>query len=569
MGRPASALRHILISAAVTAFVIVNLLVSYYAPQTDMQVVGAIRPTFQIYPYANGGYNEINSQFYTAHTVRDFSGGETLVLTFPFYERFRLDFLGDGAFSFRRTLAVRTRSGLEETTTIYQFDPERHALLNGLHTHPGGGFAFLASDDPNIDVQVLALPVESTTTAFSILPVLLVFGPILSALFLYRIRRYLAAHRFLVLGMLCVCIALAFLALSLPYNHGPDELSHLFSGQWYLTHLVPPSIDSPVFYDIVWGWDYVVSSPDLTYVLIFKLAHCIEMLQPMDLYRSARLSQIVWLFVLFLLVIRFAKLQVAWAYLLSILIVPQIAYTTTYVNGDALSYFLTIAALGVLLAPKAVDIRAVIPVSLFILCNTKTNYLVLLPVALYLLYRQYGFKYWPYVAMGLVIGSYRRVFTVIDEHMAGRSYLQNELLHCAPSVRDRLLNGKLDYSVIIRPDFYLTSLKSLYAKFGYMSFSLPWYFYVIGACLAILLILANDRREKLLLAAVLVVNFASSEYFSMSIGYQPQGRYLLPAVSLLFLMAVKRIPVRRYLWCSVPTIFAVGDFWLRYLGGAS
>jgi len=369
--------------------------------------------------------------------------------------------------------------------------------------------------------------------------------------------------------MLCVCIFLSFLAFTLPYNHGPDEESHIFSGQWYLTHLSPPSMASPVFYDAYWGWNYVVSSPDLTYWVTFKLAHCIQMLHPMDLYRAARISQIAVLFGVFLLVLRFTRIHVAWAILLSAVLVPQIAYTLTYVNGDALSYFLSIAALGILLAPKDLDSRLAIVVSLFILCNTKTNYLVLLPVALYILYRQYGFKYWPYVVAGFAIGSYRRVFSLVDEHLVGRTFLQNELLHCSPAVRDRLLSGRLEYATLTNPDFYETSLQSLYAKFGYMTFSLPWYFYVAGASLAILLILANDRREKIVIAILFVMNLAMSEYFSMSVGYQPQGRYLFPTIVVLVLMAARRIRVQRYLWYAIPTAFAVTTFWLRYLGRVS
>jgi len=560
-------LRRIYVSAAVTGFVILNLLVSYYSPQVRILVTGSVRQTFQIYLFDNG-YTETNSQYYTAHTVRDPGAPDALELTFPIHERFRLDFLGDGTVAFPGRLTVVTRTGLRQVAATYRFDP---ALLttHGLRRNPQGAFTFVAADDPYIDVLLRALPLESVSTAYSICPVLYVLGPILFALFLYRIRRDLAAHRSLVLGMFCVCMFLSFLALTLPYNHGPDEETHIFSGQWYLTHLWPPSIASPVFYDAYWGWNYVVGSPDLTYLLTFKLAHGIEMLHPVDLYRAARIAQIAVLFGAFLLVLRFTRVHVAWAFLLSAVLVPQIAYTVTYVNGDALSYFLSIAALGILLAPKDLDSRIAIPVSLFVLCNTKTNYLVLLPVALYILYRQYGFKYWPYVAGGLAIASYRRVFTLLDEHLVGRSFLQNELLHCSASVRDRLLSGRLEYATIISPEFYETSLKSLYAKFGYMTFSLPWYFYVVGASLAILLILANDRRERILIAVVFVMNLGISEYFSMSLAYQPQGRYLFPTIVVLVLMSARRIPVLKYQWCAIPTALAVTAFWLRYLGGAS
>lgn len=558
-------LRHIYVPAVVAGFVILNLLASYYSPQVRIPVTGSVWRTFQIYSFDNG-YTETNSQYYTAHTVHDPAVPETLELVFPNRERFRLDLLGDGSVGFLGKLMTITRTGLRQEVATYRFDP---ALLttHGLRRNPQGAFEFVAADDPYVDVPLSVLPLESVSTAYSLCPVLYVLGPLLFVLFLYRIRRDLAAHRFLVLGMLCVCIFLLFVALTLPYNHGPDEESHIFSGQWYLTHMLPPSMASPVFYDAYWGWNYVVAGPDLTYWLTFRLAHCIEMLNPMDLYRVARIAQIAVLFWIFLLVLRFTRVQVAWAFVLSAILVPQIAYTVTYVNGDALSYFLSIAALGILLAPKNLDNRIAIPISIFVLCNTKTNYLVLLPVALYILYRQYGFKYWPYVVGGLTIGSYRRVFTLLDEHMVGRSFLQNELVHCSAPVRDRLLSGRLEYATIITPDFYETSLKSLYAKFGYMTFSLPWYYYVVGASLAFLLILANGRREKILIAVVCVINLGMSEYFSMSIGYQPQGRYLFPTIVLLILISVRRNAVLKYLWYGIPTALAITAFWMRYLGG--
>ena len=556
------------IAAAMTGFVILCLLASYYTPQVTIPVTGSIRETFQIYRFANG-YTEENSEFYTAYVGRDPAGPITTELTFPGPEpdsgwRFRLDFLGDGTVTFPGKLTLITRTDLREVTSIYRFDP---AVLpmHGFKRDPQGALAFVAADDPYVDVQLRTLPLVSASTAYSLCPVLFVLGPILLALFLYKIRRYLAAHRFLAIGMLCVCIFLALLAFTLPYNHGPDEESHIFSGQWYLTHLLPPSMASPVYYDNYWGWNYVVGAPDLTYWLIFKLTHCIEAFHPMDLYRAARFAQIALIFGLFLLLLRYTRGYVAWACLLSAVLIPQVAYTLTYVNGDALSYFLSIAALGLLLAPQDLDIRIAIPVSLFILCNTKLNYVVLVPLALYLLYREYGFKYWPYVAAGFAIGSYRRVFSLIDEHLVGRTFLQNELLHCAAPVREHLLSGRLEYGTMVRPDFYETSLQSLYAKFGYMTFSLPWYFYVLGAALAISLILAIDRRERILIAIVFVVNLAMSEYFSMSIGYQPQGRYLFPTMVVLVLLAARRIRVQRYLWYAIPTSLAVTAFWLRYL----
>jgi hypothetical protein len=555
-----------LLAAGITAFVILKLLASYYSPQVRIPMFGSnIRESFQIYQFDNG-YTEENSEYYAAYIDHDPRGHQTWELAFAAHDRFRLDFLGDGRIHFPGALTTITRSGLRQVTTNYRFE-QKSLATHDLRLDAEDAFNYVAEDDPYIDMTLSGLPVESVSTAYSVVPVLYVLGPILLVFFLYKIRRYLVEYRFTVAVVLCAFLFLTFVDLTLPYNHGPDEESHVYSGEWYLTHLAPPSMAYPVFYN-GWGWNYVLGNPDLTYWLTFKLTHLIQAFQPLPLYKAARLGQLGALFGLFLLVLRFTQPQVVWAFVLSAVLVPQVAYTMTYVNGDVLSYFLSIAALGILLAPRDLDSRIAIPISFFVLCNTKQNYLVLLPVALYFLYREYGFKYWPYVVGGLAIGSYRRVFTLVDEHLVGRTFLQNALLHCKPRVRDRLLGGHLEWDILFRPDFYKTSFKSLYALLGYLNFFFPWYFYVAGAVLAVLLFRANERRHRILIGGVFLVNLGMSLYFSMSMEYQPQGRYLFPTLVLLFLLSVTRIPVKRYLWFAIPTVLAVAHFWLTFLHDA-
>ena len=142
----------------------------------------------------------------------------------------------------------------------------------------------------------------------------------------------------------------------------------------------------------------------------------------------------------------------------------------TYVNGDALSYFLSLAALGLIVVPKEVDTRVATVAAIFILCNVKVNYIVLIPVALYLIYRRYGLAWWPYVAIGGLLGSYKRVFAYVDSHNLGRTFLQNELLHCSPAFHTRLLRGGLDYGVLSNGDFYKSSMTSLYAVFAALNY---------------------------------------------------------------------------------------------------
>src|ERR1700722_7590338 len=103
------------LALAMTGFVILNLLSSYYSSQIIVPATGSFRDTFQIYRF-NNGYTEANSDYYTAYTDHDPNGGLTPELSFPAPEpkggRVRLDFLGDGTVAFPGKLTLITRMDL-------------------------------------------------------------------------------------------------------------------------------------------------------------------------------------------------------------------------------------------------------------------------------------------------------------------------------------------------------------------------------------------------------------------------------------------------------------------------
>jgi hypothetical protein len=231
----------------------------------------------------------------------------------------------------------------------------------------------------------------------------------------------------------------------------------------------------------------------------------------------------------------------------------------TYVNGDALSYCLSFAALAVLWRPRPATPIVSVAVCLFVMCNTKVNYITLLPVAFYCIYRNYGYRAWPWTAWGLAAGSYKRVLGFVDERVVHRTFLQNELLHSSPAIKKQLVTT--DWSHLTDWSFYSWSLKSLYGVFGYMTWFLPWYYYAIGISLGFVLLKANDRRTKGVIAACFLVSIAASQYFSATVGFQAQGRYLFPAVVSLFLFTSRNIVAWKYLWFAAPAAMALGGFW--------
>jgi hypothetical protein len=526
-----------------------------YSPSILIPVAGQIN-RFQIYVFDNG-YTEPNSDFYPARTVQEVARTTTQI-RFPAHDRFRLDFLKSGTVKFLGVLYKREHSGLSVTTTTYALDPSR-LFTHGMLLQPDGTYVFDINDDPYVDIPLSALALTTVNTAWSFVPVGLFIALPALIIWIYRMRGEFTAHTPFFLSVLCLGMFVSFLALTLPFNHGPDEIAHVLAGKWYLDHLLPPSMADPIFYDAYWGWDYLIGGPDLTYWLSFKAASLIDALTTVDLYISARFAQIVLCLLCALAIIRFAAADIAWAFLLSLAVVPQLAYSLTYFNGDALSYCLSFAALAVLWRPRPGTSLAAVVICLFVMCNMKLNYIALLPVGLYCIYLNYGFRAWPWAALGLATGSYKRIFDMIDEHLVGRTFLQNELLHASPAAKHQLVTT--DWSHLFGWQFYISSLKSLYGVFGYMTWFLPWYYYAIAVSLAFVLLKANSWRQNGVIAACFLVSFAASQYFTATVGYQAQGRYLFPAVVALFLFTSRNITAWKYFWYAIPAAMALGGFW--------
>lgn len=548
-------LRRVYPAIMLLLFVCLILIRQFQKPSIIIPVTGQFA-RFQIYTFDNG-YTEENSNFYPTRTVQEV-GGTTTQIRFPIHDRFRLDFLKSGTVAFRGILYKIEYSGLSVITTTYAFDPTR-LFTHGMRLQADGTYIFDINDDPYVDIPLAALPVRSVNTALSFA----IFGFLIAvpalAIFLYRVRGEFVANPAFFLAALCVGMFVSFLAVTLPFNHGPDEFAHVLAGRWYLDHILPPSMSDPVFYDPSFGWDYLIGGPDLTYWLTFKTVTLIDALATFDLFVAARIAQIILCLLCSLVIVRYSAVEIGWAFLLSLAVVPQLAYTLTYVNGDILSYSITFAALAILWKPRPDTSLWAVPVCLFLLCNTKVNYIILIPVALYLIYRNYGYRVWPWVALGLAAGSYKRVLGLLDEHIVGRTFLQNELLHAAPAFKKQLVTT--DWSHLTDWQFYSWSLKSLYGVFGYMTWFLSWQYYVVGISLVFVLLKANPRQRNWAIAACFAVSVAASQYATATLGYQPQGRYLFPAVAVLFLFTSEKIVAWKYFWYAIPAAMALGSFW--------
>jgi hypothetical protein len=546
------------------ASVLVALFLSaYYRPKLSVPIAGDIR-TFQIYRFTPAsGYSERNSSFFLSRLDISLTGLYR-ELRFPAADRFRLEFIGNGSVRLDGKIVRIDNFLLQHRLTTYVLGSDKIAV-HGM-TASGFWYSFHGADHPHIDISLDSLDVSHTETSIVFTPLLvvvLIFG---STLVLWRIRYRIAQRATILLAMVAICTFLGMMALTLPYDHGPDEALHCLSGIWYLDNDRPPSIDDAIFYHPYWGVNYLIGSPDLTYWVTFHAASALNYMSGFDVFREARLAQIAIVFGGFVVVLAYADRHFAWSYLLSLLVLPQLAYASTYVNGDVLSFFLAFIAFALLVSKVYLPWMAISSL-FFVVAGLKLNYYVLVPVAFYLVYARYGRKALPAALGGFLLGSYKIVFTLVDCHAIGRSLLANQILHATnPEFKARLLHPYVQWSVLSDEKFYQMTLKSLYGVFGYLSYPLPWFYYCVGVLLFCILVAKNAWRNNFLFAGVLTLNMAASLFFSSTYAYQAQGRYLFPAIVMLFVVSAPRVTSRVYAVFAIPTIFAIFSFWRDTVG---
>lgn len=514
-------------------------------------------PTAQIYLFDNG-YEQTRS-FMTHPTAVLTRTGRLSELQFEAGDRFRVDLIGSGIVRFGDTITAERIGLLHKQTRTYSFDLAR-VPVHDLTTVNGRSY-FDSQADPYVDVPLAQLPVISEVTTRSWAFPSIFLAAIAAPLLVYRWYAMLRRHYLLVLAFAAWFCFVAMLGVVFPPNHGPDEGHHIASGDWYTSHLLPPSMTDPaVYYDSYFGVNYIIGYADLTYLATFKTASVLEAVLPLPLHERARLAQLALFGAVFFAVLCYVGARAAATLLLAAAVVPQVSYLLTYVNGDALSYCLGIAALLTVSFRNLTRVMAAL--AFFFLANIKLQYaIILLPAAAILLYRNPRFRYVRWAALGgLVAGLYRYAFNVFDELQTHLTFKANQIQHAGPVMRDRLVHGYWDPAVVIRPHFYTTSLKSMYAYFGQMDFPFQPWLYAAAAVLAVALLYRNGWRINVAIACAAAVNLAASLWYSATYAYQPQGRYLLPCIALAFAMFPAKGRMRNIAPFAVITIFCLMRF---------
>lgn len=539
--------------------------------------------SYQVY-YFNDGYREKNSKILR---TQDYLQGKAAFYAGTSFQgkgnQFRFDANSAQPFQIF-PIVVSTASLFRKTYRIY----ERPVVItDAIALKSDSGLYTALSDDPQLHIN-LDLDEPRVVSRYSWDGLFALLFLILAVAVWQGYARLKSTNIVLpVFGFAALMTVVAALCWAAPLDHGPDEFMHLPSYFWYIDHLRPPSIylDDPAYLNLIWQTSYILgASGDLTYLLTAKLYNLIAWMVPhIDTISAFRLAQFALILAGAGLLARLFDTSVVIAYLLAWMIVPQLSYTATYLNGDSLSFVLGFIGVALLIKNRDRAVSAVV-IALFLFVNTKANYLVLVlltPLLLWDHIRQLGakgtFRYALKIAPFLPIVFYRRILNYLDAKAAGTGFvelayerlLQNTDPYVSPfslarASYERILGGwaYYDWSVLTNLDWYYTSVYSFFGIFGYMNFRIP--LPVLLPCMmafAVVTVMAVRGRpiNRLIVPAVIVLALAASLSYSITEGYQAQGRYLFAVICVIFLLARKALSVHanRFALVVLPTMMAL------------
>lgn len=382
-----------------------------------------------------------------------------------------------------------------------------------------------------------------------------------------------------------VCLALI---PELRFNHGPDEYMHYGSLQWYTAHLRPQLMGDAGYMNELWRQSYVVGVPgDATYLLTARLSDLFDQFLRAAPHVAPRLAQLALLVAVVGLAGLALPATTAAALAAAVVIVPQMAYLTTYLNGDLLSFALGFVALALVARPERAGTARFLAAAA-LLANLKGNYVVLfLPFAVFLalrlrrLPRGEAGRLAALLAAAAPLLFYRRIVNLADQWAAGRSYVQEALATLSTDyarlgggidlVREHLERQlglrPLGYDLLTSLPWYQMSLESFFGRFGYMDYPLAWPLVGYAMLLVAGLVLYAGRTlvGAGLVAATAGLALAASLYYSIAVGPQPQGRYLFPALGVVLVLAAPAL--NRLRWpvalAALPTMAALVQFAAR------
>jgi hypothetical protein len=376
-----------------------------------------------------------------------------------------------------------------------------------------------------------------------------------------------------------ILILIALMATTSAENTHPDEYVHLDAARYYQNHWLPPEIDSPEIRHTysVYGVSRL-NSNEASYFLTGKFAnffipfHIIE-------YQALRLFN-VFLFGIILLFIIFRP--EARPLVLPFLLTPQLWYTFSYCNSDALAIFVYFLAGCQIVLPssllnrlikKQFSINNLFPYIFFailfsLLFLVKKNYYILI-LFLFFFYiwknhfiikelkKEFLLRLLILILAGLSLAGLKTAcnyyvngfhraerLAAIQEKLAEPTYKPSTELHKKHMYLYMKARGNSLERIIKYDKWFAKTFRSTFGVYGYFTISAPDIYYRtiqwIGTAFLLFfigsVIMRGGMQNNILLFTGLgcgIGLITISLWHSWTSDFQAQGRYLFPIILLL------------------------------------
>lgn len=403
--------------------------------------------------------------------------------------------------------------------------------------------------------------------------------------------------RFAVALMAAGLLASSFaVALKSGLDAHPDEMDHVLCGRYYLEdgNWLPPdfSVFEPALETrglAVSGWTYLLDG-NAVYLFAGKAAALLSWLGAKDhvLLRCFNVACLAGAVLTLLLLYR-GRTQP----LLLFFLFPQAWYLAGYFNGEAAPFAVALALAGVTAHPvirrrlrnagrSSWPRLACIAAGLAFLAVSKLNYLlaagILAGSAAWAVTR--GLRRFDrprlcrlalLAAVPLFFWSCREIsYQAANGFHASAKILEFQELRASPGIKPSQRHDSAWLAVVphvfmrdrgvplkevLGSHWVRTSLRSLQGVYGWMDVKAPQWYYVCMTLLSVFAALGTalsavrilDTRSlaagTALLVLILCLAVGQSVWFSWTVAYQPQGRYLLPGAVLVMWLLLLRCRV--------------------------
>jgi hypothetical protein len=389
---------------------------------------------------------------------------------------------------------------------------------------------------------------------------------------------------------LCLGFALALMCLVAfkgRFNAHPDEAGHFNAVNYYSENWFKQKVDSPEMLNTLipqWGISYL-HLKDFTYFFTNKISSIFSPLG-LEIFVKYRLFNIL-LFLVMLIVFKDKTWQ-GFCFLVCANLVPQIWYIFSYINGDGISFFLTMSTCYYFVTNKSkiVDFfwggeihwRQMFCFTL-LCCGVlfaRLHFFIVVPFVLAVIFilgldnfSKHSLSRF-FVKLGsfmLVLGAIYFVDRIIDESVNG--FRKTELLleikksYADPTLlKEHILNSGVNPHLMFAKEFgisfndlffkrnlnwFTSSFQSFIGTFGYMNLNCSYNYYVLSTVFCIMpvvmavLLLFFLSEWKLRIVFILgiftiVAIVIQSMMHSWVYSFQAQGRYMFAIFPVLATM---------------------------------